>query len=490
MSELELKFQIPPGGRDSLLKAVGRRGLERIELDARYLDTADHLLARHLVALRLRRENTRWVQTLKAAKPHSVERFEHEVELPEGAQPEAPDLALHDGTEVGAMLRALLAAHGEPALVETYRAEVTRRRRVLPYGEALVEWSLDEGRIVAGARVHPICELELELKDGDPQALYAMARDWQARHGLWLDTISKAHRGTLLVEGAAFAPAVKADAPRLARGMRGDAMLRAIVAACLAQILPNASEIAGGSREPEHVHQLRVGLRRLRTALHELDAFAPGLGARAEASVAPAFDALGRARDRHVMATTLAPELARAGAPLAQVDDEAPDDEAPDDALAPRVRSSTFQAELLRLLAYAQGAPEAAGDGKPLAAARARLDRQQGQVARAARGFESLALDEQHRARKRLKRLRYLANFVAPLFKPGRVDDWSNAAAAAQDALGLHVDRAFAAQRFEALAERDPRAWFAVGWLRAHAADSAREGRKGLERLGRTDVFW
>ena len=487
MSELELKFQIPPGGRDSLLKAVGRRGLERIELDARYFDTADHLLARHLIALRLRRENTRWVQTLKAAKPHSVERFEHEVELPEGARPEVPDLSLHEGSEVGAMLRALLAAHGEPALVETYRAEVARRRRVLPYGEALVEWSLDEGRIVAGGRVHPISELELELKDGDPQALYAMARDWQARHGLWLDTISKAHRGTLLVEGAAFADAVKASAPRLERGMRGDAMLRAIVAACLAQILPNASEIAGGSREAGHVHQLRVGLRRLRTALRELDAFAPGSSERVEASVGPVFEALGRARDRHVMATELAPDLARAGAPLAQ---PGGDDASADEALAPAVRAPRFQAELLRLLAFAQGHAEEAGEDKPLATIRARLDRLQRQVVHAARDFDSLELDDQHRARKRLKRLRYLASFVAPLFKPARVDAWSAAAAAAQDALGQHVDRAFAARRFEEIAGRDPRAWFAVGWLRAGSAASARRGRKGLERLRRAEAFW
>ena len=485
MSELELKFQIPPRGRASLLKAVGEHGLERIELDARYVDTTDHLLARHRFALRLRRENARWVQTLKAAKPHSMERFEHEVELPEGAQPDAPDLALHDGSEVGAMLRALLDANGEPALVETYRVEVTRRRRVLSRDGARIEWSLDEGRIVAGERVHPIAELELELKAGDPQALYAAARDWQARHGLWLDAISKAHRGTLLVEGATFAPPVKADAPRLARDMRGDAMLRRVVAACLAQILPNASEIAGGSREPEHVHQLRVGLRRLRTALRELDAFAPGLGARVDESVAPLFAALGRARDRHVMATMLGPELARAGAPALP-----PPEEADDAALAPLVRAAAFQGELLRLLAYAQGAPAAAGEEKPLAAIRRRLDRLQRRVTRGARDFESLALEDQHRVRKRLKRLRYLAGFVAPLFKPSRVDDWARAAGQAQDALGRHVDHAFAAQRFEAAAERDPRAWFAVGWLRASAAESARCGREALEKLRRTDAFW
>jgi inorganic triphosphatase YgiF len=484
MSELELKFQIPAGGREALLKAVGRRRLERVELDARYFDTADHLLARHKIALRLRRENERWVQTLKAARPHSVERLEHEVALPEGAAPEGPALALHDATEVGAQLRALLAGHGDPPLVETYRAEVVRLRRLLPYHAAVVEWSLDEGRIVAGERVHPVSELELELKEGDPQALYAMGRDWQSRHGLWLDTISKAHRGTLLATGAAFAPAVKAEPPALARGLRGDAMLRAVVAACLSQILPNAAEVAGGSIEPGHVHQLRVGLRRLRTAARELAVFAPGLREQVDASVGRVFDALGESRDGHVLATTLAPALERAGAPLARLPDEGVA------ALAPLVRAAAFQGELLRLLAYAEGAPEPAGDDKPLAVLRGRLDRLRRRLARDAKDFEALAFDGQHGVRKRLKRLRYLAAFAAPLFKHKRVDDWNDAAAAAQDALGRHVDAALAARRFEAAAAQDPRAWFAVGWLRGQQGESAAAGAKALRKLLRADAFW
>ena len=486
MSELELKFRLPPGGREHLLKAVGQRHLERVDLDARYFDTPDNLLARHRVAWRLRRENTRWVQTLKASRAHAVERLEHEVELAPGTVPSAPDPSLHDGTEVGALLRKLLARHDEPPLVEIYRAEVVRLRRVLPYREALVEWSLDEGCLVAGDRVRPLAELELEIKGGDPQALYAMGRDWQVRHGLWLDVISKAHRGTLLATGREFADPVKADPPELARGMRGDAPLRAIVAACLAQILTNAGELAGGSHEPEHVHQARVGLRRLRTALHELAALAPGLAEEVEPRLAAVFDALGAVRDRHVIATTLAPELRRAGAPL--TDPEAAGESPPD--VAALIRGSDFQCEMLRLLAWSQATPEGPDDAKPTALLRKRLDHLLHRVADAARAFETLPLDDQHRTRKRLKRLRYLADFAAPLFRKGRAEAWARAASDAQDALGEHIDHALAARRFEAAAERDPRAWFAAGWLRARTVDSAKAGRRGLARLVRADTFW
>jgi hypothetical protein len=60
----------------------------------------------------------------------------------------------------------------------------------------------------------------------------------------------------------------------------------------------------------------------------------------------------------------------------------------------------------------------------------------------------------------------------------------------AQDALGRHVDLVTASGRFEEAAGRDPRAWFAAGWLRGGLAASARDGRKSLERLARADVFW
>jgi len=485
MTELELKFQLPPGARESLLKAVGHRRLERVELDARYFDTAEHALAGRLVALRLRRENGRWVQTLKAAKPHSPERLEHEVELPEGADPRAPDLALHAGTEAGELLAGVLAAQGEPPLVETYRAEVVRLRRVLPYGEALVEWSLDEGRIVAGDRIHPVAELELELKGGEPQALYAMARDWQARHGLWLDPISKAHRGTLLVHGQPFARPVKPEAPRVARGMRGDAMLRSIVAACLAQVLPNAAELANGSTDPEHVHQLRVGIRRLRTALRELEDFAPGLRARVEPRLAPVFDALGQSRDRHVMATVLAPALAAAGAPLAL-----PDSPAAAAPLAPVVRASGFQSELLQLLAYAQGAGEEGAGDKPLGVLRRRLDKLLEKLARAAPDFESLAFDEQHRARKRLKRLRYCVEFVASLYGEKAVKRYLKALRPAQEALGHYNDVVVAEHAFRERLAEDPRAWFALGWLAGQRMQLLREATRALTALSKAPRFW
>ncbi|HEX7637736.1 MAG TPA: CYTH domain-containing protein, partial [Burkholderiaceae bacterium] len=183
MTELELKFRLPPGARAALLKAVGNHGLATQSLAARYFDTPDALLARHRMALRLRAEDGRWVQTLKASLPDSMERLEDEVDVgPADAEPGPPDPSRHAAGEAGRRLLDLLERHPGSVLAEGFRTEVERRKRRLESHGATVEWALDEGRVVAGGRVHAIDELELELKGGDAAGLYAAARDWVARH--------------------------------------------------------------------------------------------------------------------------------------------------------------------------------------------------------------------------------------------------------------------------------------------------------------------
>lgn len=296
MSELELRLRVLPRQRATLLQALGRRKLAQVSLAARYFDTADLLLARHGLALRLRREGAQWVQALKATLPGSLERLEDEVRLDGPATRARPEL--HADTRAGKRLQALLARHGQPALLLVWRTDVTRTLRRLQSHGADIEWALDEGRVEAGDRGRDVCELELELKGGDAAGLFAAAHDWLGRHGLWLDVVSKAERGALLHAGATLPPPVKACAPkwdaRAAGALSGEAMLRAMVAACLQQILPNASALADGSDDPEHVHQLRVGLRRLRSVARAMAPFAQALPAHWEDDLRPAQDALGR----------------------------------------------------------------------------------------------------------------------------------------------------------------------------------------------------
>ncbi len=105
--------------------------------------------------------------------------------------------------------------------------------------------------------------------------------------------------------------------------MSGAAALRAMLASALTQALASASEIADGAGTPEHLHQCRIGLRRLRSALRDF-AFLAGAAAPVEAprwqeQLRELLAVLGRARDRDALAASLLPQLAAAGAPVASL---------------------------------------------------------------------------------------------------------------------------------------------------------------------------
>jgi CHAD domain-containing protein len=111
-------------------------------------------------------------------------------------------------------------------------------------------------------------------------------------------------------------------------------------------------------------------------------------------------------------------------------------------------------------------------------------------VVREGRHFEALEPAVQHRVRKRLKRLRYLAEFVAPIFGEGRAERYLKELKPAQDALGEHNDAAVAIDAYREAASRDGSAWFAVGWLSARQPQSARECRAALEKIAQARRFW
>ncbi|TXC65583.1 inorganic triphosphatase [Piscinibacter aquaticus] len=306
MTEIELKFQVPHERRETVRAAVAGRGASAmpLRLQAAYFDTDDGLLAGAGVALRLRREGPRWVQTLKATGADAMTRLEHNAPRRErGAAVPALDLALHTGTPAGDRLAALLASRPDATLVCRYRTDIRRTARLLRRHGATLELAFDEGVIVAGEAAVAVCELEIELVAGSPAGLLAVAGEWVARHGLWLDTRSKAERGTMLAQGRAHSPPRKAVDVRLDRAADAASARRIVLAECLQQVTANASTVASGDFAEEHVHQLRVGWRRLRTALQLFAADAQGDAM--EAAAADAFRALSAARDAAAIAGPL-----------------------------------------------------------------------------------------------------------------------------------------------------------------------------------------
>jgi len=488
--EVELKLEIAAERVGALRQAL-RAGAVRTERHrAIYFDTPDERLARAGAALRLRREGRRWVQTLKLSTPDALRRLEHnaDVDAPPGEEP-ALVLARHAGTPAGAALDAILGAEALD-LVARFRTDVRRTTRSVRVGGARIELALDAGAVVARTGEAPVLELELELKSGPLEGLLECARRWLDAHGLWIGTVTKAERGARLARGEALR-AVGARPVQAASGADAATFWLASVRSALDQGLVNLASLAGGAEDDAIVHQARVGLRRLRTALRELAAHAPGsVDAGWEHALRAAFRELGAHRDLDVVLPSVRAQLPAAGLPLF-ADPQPPEAPRP---LVQIARDASLQRTLLDLLGLVHRAPAAVAPALAGESARSvvtrRLHALHDRLARDAGRYADLDRVRQHAVRKRLKRLRYLAEFAAPLFGAKRVAKVLGHWRAAQDALGASHDARVAAEAWRRQAQHEPAAWYAVGWLAARDAQAVDECRRALRQATKAKTFW
>jgi inorganic triphosphatase YgiF len=489
--EIELKLVVAPERLAALRQALRAGSVRTERLQAIYFDTADERLGRAGAALRLRREGRRWVQTLKVGTHDALRRLEHNADVPAPAKGEQPVLVVerHAGTPAGDALDRIAAGEALE-LVPRFRTDVRRTLRAMRVAGARLEVALDVGAVVAASGVEAIHELELELKSGPVAGMLQAALRWLEPHGLWIGTVTKAERGARLARGEAPA-AVGARAPHVDEHVDAAGFFVAAVRSALDHALPNLALLAEGAADDAIVHQARVGVRRLRTALREMAALEPrAVDPSWELALRGAFLALGRHRDTDVVLPAVRARLPVAGVPVF-ADPPLPDAPEP---LVDIARERGLQRVLLDLLGLvhrpaADALPSLAGQPARRVVSD-RLEALHAQLLRDARRYADLDVTRQHRVRKRLKRLRYLSEFAAPLFGAKRVGKYLAHWRSAQDALGMANDDRIAAEAWRRHAEHDPAAWFAVGWLTARDDDAVHECRRALRRAAKTKAFW
>jgi inorganic triphosphatase YgiF len=492
MVEIELKFQIPATSARAVQRAVTTSSAQTTHLRAQYFDTPDRRLAAAGMALRLRQEDERWVQTLKGRGDGHLHRLEHEVVIDVPTGEPLLDITRHAGTPAGAALTRVLG--GDVAVLRVmFETDVQRTHRIIRSGSAHIELALDIGEIRSGAARLPLHEIEFELKQGPLAGLIALSSRWVERHALWLDVRSKAERGDLLARSVNVNAATLAEQPALRTDMSADAALRAMVGACLAQILPNVAALAGGVGETEHLHQARVGLRRLRSALRVFGEGSDDVDATWQPALAELFAHLGSARDQDVLADTLLPALRAAGAPDLIEDSSAADKTGADDTVGEVLRAPACGLLLLDLMAFAHGVAEA--DDRPSAPplverVRPLVEHLQRQLKKDAAEFLACDDSRRHRTRKRLKRLRYAVELLSSVCRGKAVKRYLARLRPAQDALGLYNDLTVAEALFRGRLEHDPRAWFALGWLAAQRQKLLADAAQALAELPRSARIW
>ena len=259
--EVELKLELAPASLPALKKVPLLRSPNSPPTHTReisvYFDTDKHKLRRKGLMLRVRRIGRRHVQTIKAAGNSApFERDEWEAEI----AGDEPDLSLAGGTALEPLVNGKLRRQLKPLF------ETRVRRTVYPIADdtRAIALTIDRGTIDTGSRSAPLCEVELELERGTIAELFDVARELTRAVPAHLAVKSKSERGYELIDDRQDAPvkAVPIDLPAAASTREA---FQIIGRACLRQVVGNEPALIKG--DPEGVHQMRVGLRRLRAAM-------------------------------------------------------------------------------------------------------------------------------------------------------------------------------------------------------------------------------
>lgn len=516
MTETELKIALDAGGeaalrRNPLLAEARAEPKATRKLVSVYYDTPEARLAEAGVALRLRKVGRRWVQTVKSGKAGAVAGlFAHdEVERPApgGRLNLAPDADAPIYREIAGLVNG-----GE--LRPVYETRVTRTiERLRAPGGGLVELAIDRGEVIAGAFSAPIREAELELVSGEVSAVYALARQLFTAGPIVFSAASKAERGQRLARtGEAEPPLAPRNAGRPQYGPKAtvESVARDVFRDCYAQIATNMAVIAV-SDDPEGPHQLRVGLRRLRSAftvfrrLLGTDAFAP-LGEEARRL----GQAVSPLRDIDVLIDEVVAETAAHGLDAAARDALVADLETRRARIRREVRAALAAPGAVAFLFDLGAMIEARGWLEPsdyaqterlatpvLAAAPAVLQKRLDRVLKRGRGIETLPPEALHELRKELKKLRYTVDIFLPIFPEKKASAYLKALKRMQETFGSLNDAAMASGHLTGENRPDPAspaAQRAVGWVLGALATRAERDRPAVSgewrKLKKAKPFW
>jgi inorganic triphosphatase YgiF len=486
--ENELKLHIPNVSVAGLEKMLLRGKINSLALRALYFDTDDRALANHKISLRLRQEDEQWVQTLKILTHSLTGRIELNHDRPCAEL----DLGVYKNT----VAENVISKIKSPLRVR-YETQVKRMFRNTRTATGLVEIAYDCGCIRSGSLELPVSEVEFELKRGDLESLFTVAKKWQKEHHLILDVRSKAERGDLLcqlknklirleIDQSPDQLRLKSQAieefwlPRLSKqiqlrsDMTTEQGLKCVMSECLNQIIRNAAAIAEVDTAnkykldtTEHIHQLRVGIRRLRTAWSYFESLCPLPTLEHRESLKHHFGLLGGSRDQTVLLNGLMPALISAGQPILKMEFNSSDE---DSSLV--TKDSSFQSCILSLCAFVEATTSVEdSDKNPIKQLKLkkclppRLKKWHKKIISNSRNFAHLTIEARHDLRKRVKKLRYAFQFTYELLPSKKLDSYQKELGLIQNLLGEMNDLTTALDKFSSLKESQPSAWFACGWI-------------------------
>ncbi|MBN8513574.1 MAG: inorganic triphosphatase YgiF [Candidatus Accumulibacter regalis] len=409
----------------------------RQKLVSTYYDTPDRRLQAKRVAVRYRQKGAEWLLTVKSDLPSPGGLAQrNEWEIP--GQPGEFDFSHVDNPKLRRFLEA-----ATPELAPLFCTDFTRLSWLLaPQEGTRIEVAMDRGKIDANGRQETICEVELELLEGSVADLFALAIALQKDLPLHPESPSKAERGYRLAADTQRTPVKAADA-QLQLGMSSIGVFRSSVFACLTQLQGNERG-ARESDDPGFVHQARVSIRRLRSAIR---LWRPLLPVDYVAEFDPRWGTLARqlgdTRNWDVFLTEVLPPISKAFPDHSDVKAVAKQAAIQLTACRKAAQAAMASPSYSQLLLEFTAATVALAEKKKPALtvfAPRSLNKRAKKVAELAAETKDSNPEARHDLRKALKRLRYALEFFAPLIPARRLQRYHQSAAGLLDLLGRMND--------------------------------------------------
>jgi len=422
--EIELKLDV---NRESLprIKAHPLFGDGEVltrSIPSVYFDTDDFELRDAGLSLRVRRTGGAYVQTIKSntfGNPMLRGEWEQKINGPN------PDLKAIRDKPLKRVLKKT-----DATIKPIFETSVRRSMRQLNNAGSTIELALDIGEISAGDRSETLCELELELKNGSPKALFELARNLSETVPMLVSVRSKAERGYTILERQSPKSEKALAVPVLPSCSAGQAF-QMIARVCIRQVLANRPGVLAG--DAEAVHQMRIGLRRLRTAISLFDELlADDQRESIKQELKWVTGELGPARELDVLQSEVLDPLSTviprdAGRVEAKEEFELRRQRA-HEAAAKAVDSRRFAATILSVAEWVEAGPWTSSRD-PLMSARKKtpakehaaveLARRRKKIRKQAREISELSPRQRHKLRIRAKKLRYASEFFKDVF-PGK----------------------------------------------------------------------
>lgn len=258
--EIEFKLSCTPDAAQALGRHLTRltgASPRKLQLQNTYYDTPNQDLRAQGIALRIRKQGRLRLQTVKCAGIVSGGLSSR----PEWETPYAGrfDFSSVSAADVRHQLETLAHLPGYRATLDTDFSRHAWYWR--PEAGTEIEIVIDRGRIVAGGREEAICEVELEVVSGEPTRLFDLVAHLGTRVPLFPAPLSKATRGSRLLSGPPRPSPVAAS-----RAQTGHAAFNELAQTCLDHISLNLPANCARFSD-DNLHQVRVGLRRLRALL-------------------------------------------------------------------------------------------------------------------------------------------------------------------------------------------------------------------------------